>query len=111
LISPTPSQQELADQREENDKDRILTQKQSHFDSHLHGVYEEPVEKHLDTYKNSTAGACSINSEVDNKDIAVTPAEPLDDGVLTHCVTKRQQKSILIPTTPAQRGLAVLTVR
>ncbi len=72
--------------------------------SHLSGVLKEAVAMHPDAHHTCTAGACSINSEV-REDRAVTPAGPLDDGVLTHCVPERQQKSILITITPAQQVL------
>jgi hypothetical protein len=45
-----------------------LTQKKSPVDSHLHGVLEEAVGKHLDTQHNNTAVSSSINREKDMKD-------------------------------------------
>jgi hypothetical protein len=50
--------------------------------SSVDGIPKEAVAGHLDTHHTRTAGACSINREV-RKDRAVTPAGPLDDGVLT----------------------------
>jgi hypothetical protein len=55
----------------EKRKDRIVTQKQSHFDSHLHGVLEEAIWKHLYTQHNNTAVSNSINREKDMKNRVV----------------------------------------
>ncbi len=45
--------------------------------SSVDGVPKEAVAGHLDTHHTRTAGACSINSEVDNKDRLMNPAGPL----------------------------------
>jgi hypothetical protein len=45
--------------------------------SSVDGVPKEAVARHLDTHYTRTAGACSINSEVDNKDRLMNPAGPL----------------------------------
>jgi hypothetical protein len=57
-----------------------MTQNTVSVGSYLASVLEEAVGKHLHTHHNHTARACFINSEVDNKDRAVTPAGPLDVG-------------------------------
>jgi hypothetical protein len=47
--------------------------------SSVDGIPKEAVARHLDTHHTRTAGACSINSEV-QEDRAVTLAGPLDVG-------------------------------
>ncbi len=48
--------------------------------SSVDGVPKEAVARHLDTHHTRTAGACSINSEVDNTDRLMNPAGPLAGG-------------------------------